>query len=269
MEDASPRLLRTLAEADLVVAEDTRVLRRLASALGLRLRRVASTRGARAIEPSAIQERLRRGERVVVVSDAGMPNTADPGAVLVAAARAIGARITVVPGPSAATAAMALWPHEVSRFNVAGFLPRQPRRREQVLREIVGAAHPTVIFEAPGRVTATVAAIARLDPDRELLLAKELTKLHETSALLVATDAASWLASSDLRGEWTIVVAGAPPCAAPTESIPLAALIEALAHSPIPAPHAARVLAELSQRPRRWAYEELRRQRPGSGLEPR
>lgn len=268
LADASPRLTESLAMADLVVCEDTRAARRLGAALGVRLREVRPMRGERAISPSRLAHRLDEGACCVLTTDAGMPGTSDPGGPYVAAARAIGAEVRVVPGPSAATAALALWPHEVPSYRVAGFLPRSGQARHRSLAVLIASIEPTVVFEAPGRVRTTVAELALLEPTRELLLARELTKLHEESVVLPAAEALIWLEARDARGEWVIVVGPATTRgeAAPIE---LQALADALAASSMPLSEAARILARLGGLTRREAYDAVRSARPGAGRAPR
>lgn len=261
LADASPRLKSTLEAADLVVCEDTRVTRRLASALGVRLRAVRALRGANAIGPAALVEHLARDEHIVLVSDAGMPGTSDPGAPFVAAARAAGATVVVIPGPSAATAVMALWPHEVARYCVAGFLPQRGAERGRLLRSALEATVPTVVFEAPSRILDLLDAICDLDAEREVLLAKELTKLHETSYVAPARAAREWARSIDHRGEWAVVV-GPAPATATASAVDVASLIRALAESSLTSSEAARIVAHLTNARRQEAYTAILHARP-------
>ncbi|ACU53491.1 Uroporphyrin-III C/tetrapyrrole (Corrin/Porphyrin) methyltransferase [Acidimicrobium ferrooxidans DSM 10331] len=261
LADASPRLRSALETADLVVCEDTRVTRRLASALGIRLRAVRALRGQNAIEPEALATHLLDGEHVVLVVDAGMPGTSDPGAPFVATARAVGATVVVIPGPSAATAVMALWPHEVARYCVAGFLPQRGAERGRLLADLLAEGVPTVVFEAPNRILELVDAIGELDPEREVLLAKELTKIHETSFQGTARAAGAWARAIDRRGEWVVVV-GPARVAPPTSVVEHERLTRALAESSLAPSEAARIVARLTNAPRQEAYAAILAARP-------
>jgi len=268
LEDASPRLGRVLGEAELVVCEDTRVLRRLASGLGIRLRALRPLRGPAAAEPTALDNLLRAGALVALVSDAGMPNTSDPGAAFVARARSLGARVMVVPGPSAATAAMALWPRNAPRYRVAGFLARTGAERERDLALVVHADEPSVIFEAPHRLERTLADFARLVPERTLLVAKELTKLHERSVVLTCAEGPAWLAGEDPRGEWVLVVDGAAVTASRAD-LEAERLIDLLAASSLSLTEAAHILASALGQRRSEAYQALLARRPSQRPQPR
>ena len=212
-EDASPRLGTELAGADVVAAEDTRRLRRLTSALGLTLRgRVVSYYEANEIARTAeLLEALRSGSRVVLVTDAGMPSVSDPGYRLVAAAVESGVTVTVVPGPSAVLAALAVSGLPVDRFCFEGFLPRKAGERARRLTELAAEVRTMVFFEAPHRLSETLAAMsAGFGPDRPAAVCRELTKTHEEVRRGPLRELEEW-AAPGVRGEITVVVAGTPP----------------------------------------------------------
>jgi 16S rRNA (cytidine1402-2'-O)-methyltransferase len=210
--DASPRLVAELAGADVVAAEDTRRLRRLARDLGVEVPgRVLSyfDQNESARTPELV-EALLGGARVLLVTDAGMPSVSDPGYRLVAAAVAAGVRVTAVPGPSAVLTALALSGLPVDRFCFEGFLPRKAGERARRLAELAGEPRTTVFFEAPHRLAASLSAMAEaLGADRPAAVCRELTKTYEEVRRGPLNELAAW-AAAGVRGEVTVVVAGAP-----------------------------------------------------------
>jgi 16S rRNA (cytidine1402-2'-O)-methyltransferase len=210
--DASPRLVGELAGADVVAAEDTRRLRRLARDLGVEVPgRVLSyfDQNESARTPELV-EALLGGARVLLVTDAGMPSVSDPGYRLVAAAVAAGVRVTAVPGPSAVLTALALSGLPVDRFCFEGFLPRKAGERARRLAELAGEPRTTVFFEAPHRLAASLSAMAEaLGADRPAAVCRELTKTYEEVRRGPLRELAAW-AAAGVRGEVTVVVAGAP-----------------------------------------------------------
>jgi 16S rRNA (cytidine1402-2'-O)-methyltransferase len=214
--DAPPRLAAELASADVIAAEDTRRLRRLATELGVApAGRVVSyfeaNEGARTPELVA---RLVEGARVVLVTDAGMPSVSDPGFKLVAAAVAAGVRVTAVPGPSAVLTALALSGLPVDRFCFEGFAPRKAGERARALAANAAERRTMVYFEAPHRLAETLAAMAEaFGADRPAAVCRELTKTYEEVRRGPLAELAAW-AQPGVRGEITIVVAGATQKAA-------------------------------------------------------
>ena len=211
--DASPRLRDALEAADVVAAEDTRRLRRLTEVLGLRLsgRLVSYYDGVEQARIPALLEELRAGGTVLLVSDAGMPLVSDPGFRLVAAAVAEGLPVTVVPGPSAAVAALAVAGLPADRWCFEGFLPRRAGERRRRLAALGDEQRTMVFFEAPHRIAATLADIAEaFGGDRRAVVCRELTKTHEEIRRGGLAELAEW-AGAGLRGEITVVVGGASP----------------------------------------------------------
>jgi 16S rRNA (cytidine1402-2'-O)-methyltransferase len=211
--DASPRLARELAGAGIVAAEDTRRLRRLTSALGVELTgRVVSYYDANEVaRTEELLTALQSGERVVLVTDAGMPSVSDPGFRLVAAAVAAGVTVTVVPGPSAVLAALAVSGLPVDRFCFEGFLARKAGERSARLRSLAAEPRTLVFFEAPHRLAATLAAMAEaFGAGRRAAICRELTKTYEEVRRGTLSELVSW-AGDGVRGEVTVVVAGAEP----------------------------------------------------------
>jgi 16S rRNA (cytidine1402-2'-O)-methyltransferase len=211
--DAAPRLAEEITTADVVAAEDTRRLRRLCADLGI------SPSGSvlsyhehnEASRTPELVERLRGGARVVVVTDAGMPSVSDPGYRLVDAAVAAGVRVTCVPGPSAVLMALAVSGLPVDRFCFEGFLPRKPGEKARGLAALAAERRTMVFFEAPHRIDATLVAMAEaFGPDRRAAVCRELTKTYEEVRRGGLAELAAW-AAEGVRGEITIVVAGASP----------------------------------------------------------
>lgn len=225
--DASPRLRAELAAADVVAAEDTRRLRRLAAALEVEIpgRVVSYFEGNEAARTPELAEKLAGGARVLLVTDGGMPSVSDPGYRLVAAAIAAGVRVTVAPGPSAALAALAVSGLPVDRFCFEGFLPRTGGPRRSRLAELAGESRTQVFFEAPHRLAATLTDMAAaFGADRPAAVCRELTKTYEEVRRGPLAELAAW-AEPGVRGEITVVVAGAPPVAASAEPAALAGAV--------------------------------------------
>ncbi|MFP3714063.1 16S rRNA (cytidine(1402)-2'-O)-methyltransferase [Puerhibacterium sp. TATVAM-FAB25] len=224
-EDASPRLRRLLAEADVVAAEDTRRLHALADRVGVAVGgRVVSyhehNETARADE---LLDVVDGGGTVVVVTDAGMPSVSDPGYRVVARAVERDLRVTAAPGPSAVLTALALSGLPTDRFTFEGFVPRKPGERSRALAALAAEPRTMVFFEAPHRIAATLEAMADgFGAERPAAVARELTKTYEEVLRaplgeLAATVAARSADGEGLRGEICVVVGGAP--AARTASV--------------------------------------------------
>ncbi len=209
--DASSRLAEELGTADVIAAEDTRRLRRLTSELGVTVtgRVVSYFDGNEAARTPILVEALLAGERVLLVTDAGMPSVSDPGYRLVAAAVEAGIEVTAVPGPSAVLTALAVSGLPVDRFCFEGFLPRKAGERARRLGALTNEQRTMVFFEAPHRTEATLQAMAEAwGGARAAAVCRELTKTHEEVRRGALADLASW-AADGVRGEVTIVVAGA------------------------------------------------------------
>jgi 16S rRNA (cytidine1402-2'-O)-methyltransferase len=209
--DASPRLAAALATADVIAAEDTRRLKRLATDLGVRLtaRVVSYFEANEATRTPELIEELQAGRRVLLVTDAGMPSVSDPGYRLVAGAVAAGIAITCVPGPSAVTTALALSGLPVDRFCFEGFLPRRAAERRSRLEALAAEPRTLVFFEAPHRLADSLAALAgAFGADRPAAVCRELTKTYEEVKRGPLGELAAW-AEAGVKGEITLVVGGA------------------------------------------------------------
>lgn len=216
-DDAPPRLRSLLASADVVAAEDTRRLRRLAAALGITPSgRVVSYHEHNEAERSVeLVEAARAGATVVVVTDAGMPSVSDPGLRAVRAAADAGVPVTAVPGPSAVLTALALSGLATDRFCFEGFLPRKAGARLRALQALVAEPRTMIFFEAPHRAAPALAAMASaFGADRPAAACRELTKTYEEVRRGPLGSLAEWAAARPVLGELTIVVAGHAPAVA-------------------------------------------------------
>jgi 16S rRNA (cytidine1402-2'-O)-methyltransferase len=213
--DISPRAVEALTHADVIAAEDTRRTRPMLTALGIPARgRLVSFHGPHEIELAAklVARIVERNERLVCVTDAGMPGISDPGERLVTAALAAGVAVEVVPGPSAALAALVVSGLPTARFVFEGFLPRKGRQRTARLAVLKAEERTVVLFEAPHRLEATLADLAAaLGPDRPVAVAREITKRFETVWRGTLGQAISSGGGPEVRGEQVIVLGPAAP----------------------------------------------------------
>lgn len=256
--DAPPRLAEELAAADVVAAEDTRRLRRLATDLGIEVkgRVVSYFEGNESARTPQLLEALESGERVVLVTDAGMPSVSDPGYRLVAAAVAAGVLVTAVPGPSAVLTALAVSGLPVDRFCFEGFLPRKAGERSRRLAELAAEPRTMVFFEAPHRTGAALSAMAgAFGDDRPAAVCRELTKTYEEVRRGPVGELAEW-AADGVRGEVTIVVAGASPhSAAETDPASLRSAVDALVDDGLSRKDAVAQIAKTTGLPKREVYQ--------------
>ena len=213
--DLSKRAGETLASVDLVAAEDTRRTGRLLQALGINARTVSLFEGNEAERTVVLLEALRAGRDVAIVSDAGMPGLSDPGFRLVRACAEDGIDIRVVPGPSAAIAALVVSGLPTDRFAFEGFLPRKPGERRARLESVGKDPRTLVFFESPHRVRATLRDALELLGDRKGALAREMTKLHEEVIRGRISEILARIGDREPKGEIVIVLGGAsePPAA--------------------------------------------------------
>ena len=238
LEDVTLRVLSELAAAAVVLCEDTRHTRVLLARHGIAARLLSYHEHNEARRTAELLPRLEAGERVALVSDAGMPGVSDPGARLVRAALDAGVDVTVLPGPSAVETALVASGLVGERYQFLGFLPRG----EKAWRELIDVPWPSVAFESPQRLPATLRSLATADPGRELAVCRELTKRFEEVVRGTAAELAARFASPP-KGEITLVLAPSSP--EPDEAPALAAVAE-LVEAGLPRRRAADLVARLT-----------------------
>jgi 16S rRNA (cytidine1402-2'-O)-methyltransferase len=209
LADSSPRSIEVLRAADIIACEDTRTSRTLLAHHGIAARGVALHAHNERAAGAKLLDALREGRNVALVSDAGTPGISDPGALLVEAAHREGLRVVPVPGPNAAVAAYSAAGFVSSRFLFAGFLPAGSRKARDAALDALDLPCPVILYEAPHRVFETVAALlARFGPERELVIARELSKKFEEVARMTLAAAPGWLGAGPHRqqGEFVLVL---------------------------------------------------------------
>ena len=201
MSDLSPRAIDVLKNVDVIAAEDTRVFGKIAAHFDIKTRRVSCHEHNEREVIDGLIERVRMGGRVAVVSDAGMPGISDPGFRIVRAARDAGVPVFVVPGPTAVISALVLSGFPTDRFTFCGFFDEKKLHDDNRIR------HTIVYYESPNRVKSTIAALARVMPERKIAIVREITKIHEETIIGYPADL---LRIDAPRGEIVLVVAPAP-----------------------------------------------------------
>jgi 16S rRNA (cytidine1402-2'-O)-methyltransferase len=255
--DLSPRASEALGSADLVVAEDTRLAARLLAHVGARTPTLSFNDHNATARLPGLLARLAGGATLALTTDAGMPAVSDPGASLVAAARAAGAAVESVPGPAAVTTALSLAGVEAPGFLFGGFLPARPAgaRRAALERQLAAAAStslPLILYEAPHRVRGLLAELARAVPDARLAVCRELTKRHEQVLTGSAAEVAAQL--GEPRGEFTVVIGGLPSARVEdTPAVDLPGLVRAARAAGL-APRTVVEVLRATGLPRREAY---------------
>ncbi len=253
LEDITLRALRTLKEADAILAEDTRRTKALCSHHGIRTRLRAFHAHTPDATVGALVDELRAGKRFALVTDAGTPLVSDPGARLVAAAARADVRIEPIPGASAPLAALAASGLRVHAFRFIGFLPRSGAKRRVAIDAIETAAEATILFEAANRLPATLADLAERLPERPGAIGRELTKLHEEVRRGSLSELAELYAEAP-RGEITLVIEGAPKRSEPVDEAALVRQARALLAEGERTKHVARELAAAHGLPMREMY---------------
>lgn len=253
--DASERLRTELGRAQLIAAEDTRRVRRLADSLGIPLkgRIVSLFEGNEAKRTDHLLEQLVSGHNVLLVSDAGTPTISDPGTRLVQRCAERGIRVTAIPGPSAVATAVAVSGLSSGPFCFEGFLPRKSGERGRRLVELVADRRPTVFFESPRRLADTVSELLEVWGDRPAVVCRELTKTHEEVVRGTLSQLVRW-ADHDVRGEITLVVSGAGE-APPAAQSDLAAAVADLMSGGLSRRDAVAQVAAETNTPKRLVYE--------------
>ena len=255
LDDASARSIEVLRAADVIACEDTRTSGTLLARYGISVRTVALHEHNERAAATGLIEALRRGSNVALISDAGTPALSDPGAHFVAQAHQAGIRVSPVPGPSAAAAAFSASGFPSGGFLFAGFLPASAAARRKAI-DVLESPWPVVIYEAPHRIGATLAALAaRFGPEREIVIGRELTKKFEELVRLPLGQTAAWLEADPHRqqGEFVLVLAAGEPRRADQVEAErlLGALLEAL-----PPSEAAKIAARLTGLPKATLYRK-------------
>lgn len=254
LADASPRSIAVLRGVDLIACEDTRTTRTLLAHYGIATRTVAVHEHNERAAAAGLMSALRAGKSVALVSDAGTPGVADPGGLLVAEAHRAGIPVRPVPGPSAAAAAFSVAGFPAPGYRFAGFLPASGAARRKAIEALDGPL-PIVLYEAPHRVSRTLAELAeRFGAEREVVLARELSKKFEEVARLTLGEAKAWLAAPHRnQGEFAIVLAAGESREAQALDADrvLGVLLESLAPS-----EAAKVAARLTGLPKKILYKK-------------
>ena len=250
LADASPRSIDVLRAADLVACEDTRTSRTLLARHGIAARTVALHAHNERAATEKLLRALRDGSQVALVSDAGTPGISDPGALLVAAAHREGLRVVPVPGPNAAVTAYSAAGFAGDRFLFAGFLPAKPAKALDQL----DLPWPVILYEAPHRVRATIEALlARFGPEREIVIARELSKKFEEISRMRLAEAPAWLAAGPHRQQGEFVLVLGPGEARAPELAEALRVLKLLAEK-LPAAEAAKLAARITGAPRNELY---------------
>jgi 16S rRNA (cytidine1402-2'-O)-methyltransferase len=251
----SPRARDTLAAVDVVAAEDTRHSQRLLDAFGIRAKRLLAVHQHNEQQAAGqVIECLARGQHVALITDAGTPAVSDPGARLVARVREAGYVASPIPGACAAVAAMSVAGIAEGGFRFVGFLPAKAQSRRVALTALAGERDAMVFYEAPHRVGPCVADMAEIfGGRREILIARELTKLHEEIAAMPLSNAAAWFAAgmNRTRGEFVLIVRGTDTPGGIGEN---ALRVLDLLLDEMPLGTAARLAAKITGAPRKELY---------------
>ena len=255
--DISPRCAETLAQADFIAAEDTRVTLKLLNHLGLKKPMVSYYRHNTQAGGQAVLERLLAGESCALVTDAGTPAVSDPGEELVALCARAGVEVVALPGPCALITALAVSGLPTGRFTFEGFLAMNKKNRRAHLAALRDEERTMIFYEAPHKLRATLAdLLEQFGPERRLTLCRELTKLHEEVRRTTLGAAAEFYETNPPRGEFVLVLEGAQPCRA--VEVPMeqgVALVCALRASGLSLRDAVRQAAQQTGLPKNELYE--------------
>ncbi|MCC6563965.1 16S rRNA (cytidine(1402)-2'-O)-methyltransferase [Candidatus Uhrbacteria bacterium] len=206
LEDITARAVRVLGESDAIACEDTRVTSKLLSYLNISkpLLSVHEHTDPRAV--ATIVERIKKGEKIAYVCDAGTPGMNDPGGKVVAAVMESGLKVETIPGPSALTAAISVCGFPMDEFTYVGFIPHK-KGRETLFKEMAVRETPTVFLESTHRIMKTLEALSKhLDPERMVFIGRELTKMHETLYRGMITDVIHQLEATSTKGEFIVII---------------------------------------------------------------
>lgn len=259
LSDLSPRAAQTLAEADFIAAEDTRVTLKLLNHLGLKKPMVSYFEHNKRERGEMICARIERGESCAIVTDAGMPCISDPGEDLIRLCAERGIKTVVVPGPSAVIAALAVSGLSTGRFTFEGFLSVNKKSRSEHLQSLISEKRTMIFYEAPHKLPATLRDLYATFGDRKLSIVREITKVHEEVIRTTTSQAAEQLADGSVRGEIVLVLEGATE-EEPAESYTLdqaVALARELTEKGLRATEAAKQAAAMTGYKKNEIYKEL------------
>jgi len=254
LADASPRSVETLRNVDLIACEDTRTSSKLLAHFGISVRTVALHEHNERTASKELIQALRHGKSIALISDAGTPALSDPGAWLVAQAHAAGIPVCPVAGPSAAAAAISAAGFPASRFLFAGFLPAQAGARRKALQAL-DLPYPVVIYEAPHRISETLKDLAAKFGDREIVIARELSKKFEEVARMPLAAAAAWLEERHERAQGEFVLVLAPGEERPAAAVEAERVLDVLLGS-LPPSEAAKLAARITGQPKSELYKK-------------
>ena len=255
LEDVTLRVLRELAEADLVLCEDTRRTRRLLDRHGIPARLLSYHEHNEASRTAEVLPRLKAYERVALVSDAGLPGVSDPGARLIRAALDAGVAVTVLPGASAVETALVASGLVSERYQFLGYLPRGAAALTRLWEELAGWPWPAVAFESPQRLPATLRSLAAHDAERQVAVCRELTKRHEEIVEGEAAEVAARFAAAP-KGEITLVFGPGRAGPAPGADVGVAAdAVAELVGAGLGRRQAADIVARLTGQARKQLYD--------------
>ncbi|MCK4323788.1 MAG: 16S rRNA (cytidine(1402)-2'-O)-methyltransferase, partial [Armatimonadetes bacterium] len=261
LQDISQRAIEVLKQVDLVAAEDTRRSRQLLSHFGISTQMESYHDDSGTAKPQRIVEQLMAGKRVALLSDSGTPAVSDPGAELVRQVLNRGMKVVPIPGPSAVTAAFSVAGISASGFLFAGYPPRKASEKRQFLEEIAAHSRPVVLYEAPHRVADTLQLLAEICPQRQIGLARELTKLHEEIRYGPVGEIAQAISGEEPRGEFTLVLnpAPQPPPSRQVSEEDIQEAVEAMLEAGLSHRDAAHIVELLTGLSRNEAYQSVQR----------
>jgi 16S rRNA (cytidine1402-2'-O)-methyltransferase len=264
LEDITLRALRVLKEADLIACEDTRRTRKLLSHYGIKTPLLSYHAHNQQSRGPELIERLKQGETIALVSDAGTPGFSDPGADLAAAAWDAGLKVEAVPGPAAGVAALSMSGFK-GDVTFVGFLPRRAGKRREMLAQLANEPRVLIFYEAPGRLAGTLAEIAAAMPDRQALVVRELTKLYEECWRGPVAEVAGRLAGREIKGECTLVLS-LPADDGKAEVDVAAELLKAAQETHLSGRRLAETVAAALNLPRRRVYQAYLELKAGNRL---
>lgn len=253
LEDITLRALRVLKDVDLIAAEDTRHTEALLTRYGIPTSLTSYHEHNERLKARDLVSRLEKGESIALVSDAGTPTVSDPGYRLILEAQKAGIRIVPIPGPSALTAVLSASGLPTNRFVFEGFLPVKPGQRRERLRSLAGETRTILFYEAPHRIKATLTDLREILGDREIVLAREVTKVYEEFLRGPISEVSAQLEQKKVLGEITLVVKGSDRKAQPPTEV-LRAEIQRLKRKGLRVKEIAEILSETYVCPKREVY---------------